>query len=836
MKFWLSSRHLCRPVDISFRLFHYGSMCTMDGGTLLNPYAKRGSDATAADDNINERDGNLRSGILSKDISRAPSTVLQDKAAVDVLNYYLVYILGADEIDDIDMRIIETDIESFLTGFSYWLCNTNIPANHQKYLENPDLIPTSFLTAGSLKGYLGKVIQMLRKLFPEDEFWEEEDRVSNISGTKFEKACKRAQKKKDDSFGQESKIGLYRKARHESSLDDPNYLPHWTCLVNCDEICKVMLSKTKIDDIASRMTEKRLALTLTFHAVGRGGETKYLDWKNISFNHWMNCLEALWTELKTLSTYSCPFVPNKDGYLTDVLHALACFFVLGKGLFRGSSSGKKVSTKVMPYLSDEMAHGNVSRWLTTAIRQNFPARVPEEEKKKVTAKSLRIAGTTTMSAGNVDYYSSHARSGHVPTNQRYYIDNSDILSSMPAAMCLAGWRDYHAKVYLPNLACLKMPNEVINNLIDHLVANSLPQFNPNGALRPLLCACIASMIMHDDAVITDLGYMNAASFALRNAFQNSKTVDPRAENDPLATLKLWGNIIRADFQTNNPDFQPLTNTTNSIQVVNSINQIGSSVTELLRENNVLKQQVLQGYVAAMAEREENRKEREAHRKEREESKKLRKEVSRLLLFFNPRLLPQSPSTPGSAPQSPSSHLGKRKAPPVPLVAPAAAAFESGSTNVAFAAATASAVDPASSDSSIQEMAPNYNHVDHNQEHGGTDLPDIISGAYNSRCFRTEVSFTPAFMMRPLRFKDPTKYNHCLALFNVVASPVDRAILGRAGLTKTELSTVAHNIAEASMDHISALEGKPRSNRQRMGYAGVGGRVAKVKNKNPNLRL
>eukprot|EP00984_Skeletonema_dohrnii_P029890 scaffold20844_cov63-Skeletonema_dohrnii-CCMP3373.AAC.1 len=106
--------------------------------------------------------------------------------------------------------------------------------------------------------------------------------------------------------------------------------------------------------------------------------------------------------------------------------------------------------------------------------------------------------------------------------------------------------------------------------------------------------------------------------------------------------------------------------------------------------------------AAMAEREENRKEREAHRKERElhrkereESKKLRKEVSRLLSFFNPQLLPQSPSTPGSAPQSPSSHLGKRKAPPESPVAPAAAAFESSntvapaaSTNAAFAAASA----------------------------------------------------------------------------------------------------------------------------------------------------
>jgi hypothetical protein len=87
----------------------------MDGGTLVNPYAKRGSDATAADDNINERDGNSRSGILSKNKSRAPSTIIQDKAAVDVLNYYLVFILGADEIDDIDLKIIEADVESFLT-------------------------------------------------------------------------------------------------------------------------------------------------------------------------------------------------------------------------------------------------------------------------------------------------------------------------------------------------------------------------------------------------------------------------------------------------------------------------------------------------------------------------------------------------------------------------------------------------------------------------------------------------------------------------------------------------------------------------------------------------
>jgi len=39
-----------------------------------------------------------------------------------------------------------------------------------------------------------------KKFFPDDEFWNEEDGVSNISGTKFKKACDRAQKKKDEAY------------------------------------------------------------------------------------------------------------------------------------------------------------------------------------------------------------------------------------------------------------------------------------------------------------------------------------------------------------------------------------------------------------------------------------------------------------------------------------------------------------------------------------------------------------------------------------------------------------------------------------------------------------
>ena len=70
--------------------------------------------------------------------------------------------------------------------------------------------------------------------------------------------------KKNDTFGQESKIGLYRKARHAGNID-PFYPPHWTFFCNCDEICKQMLLKTKANDKTSRMTDKRLALCFTKH-------------------------------------------------------------------------------------------------------------------------------------------------------------------------------------------------------------------------------------------------------------------------------------------------------------------------------------------------------------------------------------------------------------------------------------------------------------------------------------------------------------------------------------------------------------------------------------------
>ena len=363
---------------------------------------------------------------------------------------------------------------------------------------------------------------------------------------------------------------------------------------------------TKGGDTYNNLTAKRAALVITKHAVGsRGGESKHLNITNFQYNPHLDCLDPTWTEQKTLSLYSCPLVPNKYGWPTDVYHALGCYFACGNGLYR--ETGVKNRNNLIPRVAS-MAGSGVSRWLTSAIRDYMPKEVPEEAKKAYSSVSLRIAGVTEMGAGNVGFFPSHARSGHkIQSNQDKYFDRDDIESSMTAAMCLAGWTDYTASVSLPNLRCLNVPDETIVRLVDELVMNSFDEFKPTGRLWPILCACVASMIMYDRDVIADLKSLghpdpvnNAPSLALRRAFEKARIIDTRSgSEDTVATLQHWGTIIGENFRASNPDFHPLTNKSNSTQVINSINNIGESYTALRRENAELKSEVR--HVSTVAE-------------------------------------------------------------------------------------------------------------------------------------------------------------------------------------------------------------------------------------------
>jgi hypothetical protein len=131
--------------------------------------------------------------------------------------------------------------------------DTNLPKNHTKARDKGEDTAT-YMAYSGLKDYLSKTIHVLKNLLPNNAFLhDDEDEIELISGAKFEKGCKRSQMRKSDTFGVESKIGLYRVARYGP---DAMGTPHWTFLINCDSICKNMMNETKNDDAYNNLTGK----------------------------------------------------------------------------------------------------------------------------------------------------------------------------------------------------------------------------------------------------------------------------------------------------------------------------------------------------------------------------------------------------------------------------------------------------------------------------------------------------------------------------------------------------------------------------------------------------
>ena len=415
---------------------------------------------------------------------------------------------------------------------------------------------------------------------------------------------------------------------------------------------------------------------------------------------------------------------------------------------------------------------------------------------------------------------------------------------MTAAMCLAGWTDYTASVSLPNLRCLNVPDETIVRLVDELVMNSFDEFKPTGRLWPILCACVASMIMYDRDVIADLKSLghpdpvnNAPSLALRSAFEKARIIDTRSgSEDTVATLQHWGTIIGDNFRASNPDFHPLTNKSNSTQVINSINNIGESYTALRRENAELKSEVRHVSTVAEGLRVHNNELLTAVQGLQQTVKYMLDQVKKIARWEH---VPETPVKRNAA------QLSRTRTPP-PAAAtaekrqrcnspPADAVEDANLMNQKLPpptphveAATNSEEPPPTTGIAVTSLRSNYNNVDTGDTHGGTDIQDIITSAtFNG----PEVTFKG--LKRLERFKDNAKFNHCCSLFAAVATPEQKALL-LTSLSRIALRQLADEIADACMLQLTKWEGKETGAKK--GYAGVGARVQKIKTWNKSLDL
>ena len=92
-------------------------------------------------------------------MSRANSTIAADASGIKLFDHFLVHVFGSVASAYLDPSYLEDGgLEQLARAYSMWLANTNIPKNFEKYLNDPSLVPSSFLKDTTLEGYLGKAL------------------------------------------------------------------------------------------------------------------------------------------------------------------------------------------------------------------------------------------------------------------------------------------------------------------------------------------------------------------------------------------------------------------------------------------------------------------------------------------------------------------------------------------------------------------------------------------------------------------------------------------------------------------------------------------------------
>lgn len=127
----------------------------------------------------------------------------------------------------------------------------------------------------------------------------------------------------------------------------------------------------------------------------------------------------------------------------------------------------------------------------------------------------------------------------------------------------------------------------------------------------------------------------------------------------------------------------------------------------------------------------------------------------------------------------------------------------------------------------RQMNTNYNNADANQEHGGTQIQDIITSMRES--LKQGTTFT--LLVPPHRFTDKSKFKHCLDLIELVATEDQRQKL-KTNLDNMELQEIADCIKKKCLLQLNKL-GKLvgiKATKSKAGYSGVGLRVCSLKSK------
>lgn len=321
--------------------------------------------------------------------------------------------------------------------------------------------------------------------------------------------------------------------------------------------CFDMLSISQNLFREGRFTEL-LKILLTFKAVGRGGEVKFLTYDKMYFDTTFNCILTQWFQRKTLKTTPMAFTADFFRPETCVFLSLGCFWACENGLHRDvpgvpGTAAARTSAYVFQDLQ-QIRDDSVATQLTAILRSLLVL----ELKLFFSVKSLRAGAISDLSWDPMVAYEECVAIGgwHSETNKDWYTWVY-VCAVIPPCLALAGYPDPRTIPYLPNYACLFMLSAEERptvaswvGFLSELFPCNIPQFSfPHGRLRSLMDTVGAVMVMRFTHFYRAYGHEHRYCRAMTGAIRRSG-MRPTL-NGAITILHKWSKTIKDDWTKNN---------------------------------------------------------------------------------------------------------------------------------------------------------------------------------------------------------------------------------------------------------------------------------------------
>ena len=461
--------------------------------------------------------------VAASRLSESASTFNLSQAAAKFIKAYRNNIMKRPE--EVAYCEIEVDPSAYFMEMATDLISSLIPINHDSDFSSPSEDQTRVLTPITMAGYMGQHLKHLRKIFPNHPDWidlewnEYPAWWTAIRGNFISRATNYQMVNAPDGVYSTKTSPLYADLRkYGGKIKDSmgGKVPLWD--LRHAFIWLITQAAPNNDYV-----EKFAYIGNTYDAVGRGGEVKFMKILKWVYDARLRVLNTPWVQSKTTTISAMPRAPNDDPYF-DFFFQYGSFALCNKGLSRSAQQVRDGLQHVAYPSLHNIKHTSVTTKITNVLRMVkgsiFP-RMSKEEINLTSAKSMRQAGITEMVlCSDLSVFDVCAISGHaLPQNTLpSYVDFMNPQHGIAARNLLNGRKDIGAEIIQPSLMLITEGmadgDAFIDALLEEMYHTNIPEFMPDGHLRPVLELMAASVIRHQNQLIKDCKVTNQITSAM----------------------------------------------------------------------------------------------------------------------------------------------------------------------------------------------------------------------------------------------------------------------------------------------------------------------------------